>query len=184
MKFLESDNTELVFIDSDMGWKAEALYNLIRAEEEFIGAVYPCKNMWQFYGCHMLLDKNEKPVMNEKGYYGAWNVPTGLCKIKKSVFEKMMSEFPENYYYTEKGGKKEKQYNFFGKLAVNEVREFQNKFWGEDTSFCLKWKSIGGEMWVMPDCDVTHLGVQEVKGNFKEHIESGHAVKEFTSIGI
>jgi hypothetical protein len=42
-------------------------------------------------------------------------------------------------------------------------------WWGEDYAFCRRWNAIGGEIWVVPDLDLTHHSKTEAfPGNYHE----------------
>jgi hypothetical protein len=52
-EFLKSDFTHLMIIDSDETWNAEGFARLLRASLhgcEIVAGLYPCKNVWTFFG--------------------------------------------------------------------------------------------------------------------------------------
>ena len=157
-----------------MGWDFGAFTRIVTSDKDLVGAAYPCKNRWDFYGCALEEGPDGGAIKDEKGDLKAWTVPAGFCKIKKAVFLRLIEAYPDNYYTeTDAGGAERKIYNFYGKLGCNDVKEIQHRFWGEDTSLCLKWRKIGGEAWIVPDCHISHAGIKMNAGNFKEHIERG-----------
>jgi hypothetical protein len=96
------------------------------------------------------------PIVNNEGLIEAIGVPTGFMKIRKSVFTKLAEAYPDDWL--EENGKKE--FNFFGHLKEN------NMIFGEDMSFCRRWRSIGGKLWVEPRCNIGHWGVNVWGGNY------------------
>jgi len=179
--FLEGDYTDLIFIDSDMGWEVKDMVRLIQADEDVIGAAYPCKNSWDFYGCFLKLDAEKNPVKNANGNFVAWNVPTGFCKIKKAPLQRIMSDNPDDWYTGDSMDvKNTKIHSFFGKLGTNAVRGRQHRFWGEDTSFCLRLHALGIPVHVLPDCEISHMGVDVKVGNFSTHLDGPGIKKELS----
>jgi len=166
--FMESEHTHLIFIDSDMEWDIEGFTKLLAADVDVVGAGYPCKNTWDFYGVlpygQRLEDgKDDGHVeVNEQGLIRAWGVPTGFMKIKKEVFKKLAEKEPENYYMIQNKDDKEphKVFNFFGRIPPL----------GEDISFCRRWAGIGGDLWIEPRITLLHYGVKGWEGNYHEHL--------------
>jgi hypothetical protein len=158
--FMESDCTHLLFIDSDMEWSVEGLARLLAADVDVVGTGYPCKNLWDFYGCILHVDEKGVPQTNEKGLIKAWGMPTGFMLIKREVFQRLMEHEPENWYHGEDAMDKEaevvKMYNFFGRIVPL----------GEDISFCRRWVAAGGELWVEPRVTIVHYGIKGYMGNY------------------
>lgn len=161
-KFMDSDYTHLIFIDSDHKWDLEGFVNLLKADADVVGAGYPCKNKWDFFSCILEDSEDHRPVVNEQGLIKAWGVPTGFMKIRREVFVKLAEMMPENYYMTgdPDTGEQHKVFNFFGRMPPL----------GEDISFCRRWASIGGELWVEPRVTITHYGVKGWEGNYHEFL--------------
>ena len=42
----------------------------------------------------------------------------------------------------------------------------------EDYSFCRRWTGTGGKIWVVPDIDFVHTGINRWSGNYHEHLLS------------
>jgi hypothetical protein len=156
--FMGADYTHLLFIDSDMYWTLNGLTKLLASDADVVGAGYPCKNNWDFFGCIIYTNEDGTPQIDDKGLIKAWGVPTGFMKIKKEVFTKLAEAQPDNYYMatTDKDQPPEKFYNFFGRIPPL----------GEDISFCRRWAEIGGELRVQPNITITHYGVEGHQGNY------------------
>lgn len=161
--FLDSDRTDLLFIDSDMQWNIDGITRLIGHDVDIVGAGYPCKNSWDFFGCVLQGDDRTKPIVQENGLIRAWGVPTGFMKIKRRVFEKLIEVQPDNFYMTTypKDPIERKVYNFFGRRPPM----------GEDISFCRRWAEAGGDLWIEPNITLAHYGVQSWDGNFAKYLQ-------------
>lgn len=164
-RFLHSDATHLIFLDSDQGWSLEAIMRLIKADGDVVGGAYPSKNNWEHYSVCVYTDENGIPETNAEGLIRAQKVPTGFMKIKREVFERLKKAYPENWYW--EGGDTSslrKMYDYFGHLTLDHVKL------GEDISFCKRFEMIGGELWVEPRCDISHTGSKTWTGNYHKFL--------------
>lgn len=160
-KFMESEHTDMVFIDSDLGFPPEAFVNLISSPEELIAGAYPKKQHEPEFAVKLATGKDGRPVV-ENGALEGIGLPTGFMKIKRSVFEKLAEAHPELAY--EDPIYHKKTFNFFG----TGVRDGQ---WvGDDYGFCDLWRGIGGKCWVLPDVTFTHSGPMAFEGNLHNHL--------------
>lgn len=162
MRFLDSDFTHMMFIDSDESWSLEGFANVLKADVEIVGAGYPCKNKWDFYSCILNCHEDGRPIVNKDGLVSAWGVPTGFMKIHRKAFERVIKAMPDNFYETNDPdtGEVFKVYNFFGRIPPM----------GEDISFCRRFVASGGELWVEPRVDITHYGTIGHSGNYHQFL--------------
>jgi hypothetical protein len=169
--FLSSDFTHLIFIDSDLQWDITSLINLILADEEIVGATFRFKSDDVDYPCTIKTDNiNYKttdthagpPIVTDKGLISATRIPTGFMKIKRSVFEKLINLYPDNFYYSPYT--EEKTYDFFGRMLKN------HKKLGEDISFNQRCIDAGIKLFIEPRCTLTHWGTKGWKGNYHEYL--------------
>lgn len=166
-RFLLSDCTHLIFIDSDQGWSLESLMRLLKADVEVVGGAYPTKNAWEHYSVVVYTDDKGIPELNkDNGLIRAQKVPTGFMKIKREVFEKMKKAYPDNWYWEGSGSDSVRRiYSYFGHLTLDHVA------YGEDISFCKRWEAIGGELWVEPRCTISHVGTKTWTGNYDSYLK-------------
>ena len=170
--FLQSDYTDLLFYDSDMEVNAEGFANLISSQEEIVGGVYRRKNRWQSYTGDIFKNEDGTPVVNENGLIKARNLPTGLMKIKRTALEKMAQHYVNEFYYEQKvteDGEKLAPiiiHNFFGNIISYDHRTY----FGEDTSFCIRWREMGGDLWIEPRISIKHYGLKSYEGNFDKFL--------------
>ncbi len=167
-RFLKSDCSHLIFIDSDESWEPEGLYRLMKAEAPVVGAAYPVKNNWQHFGVAIHTEGDAAlPKVNAEGLIYAQKVPTGFMKIAREVFEKIRAAEPENWYWEpDEYGAPSKRFNYFGHILENHT------VYGEDISFCKRWERLGGELFVEPRITIEHYGTQGWKGNYDVFLRS------------
>ncbi len=164
-KFLESDCTDLLFIDSDMTWNLEAIGMMLIPPQEVVGAVYPMKNQWGHYAVGLNTDENGSPIVDPlTGLLSAEWVMAGFLRIKRSCLEKMAGAYKDLAYQDPNADPVNpgRIYTPFFELKLGKG--------GEDMTFCRRWKAIGGEVWVEPRITFGHFGIQEWTGNYHEFL--------------
>ena len=159
--FLESDFTHLLFIDSDLYDIKEPMLDLLCADTpKLCGAVYRKKQLKEAYNIN-LCKSIEETIKEQKGaFIEVKHIPTGLMIIEKSVFYQMILAYPERKYLC---GDKIK-YNFFDAGVLHD------RYLSEDYYFCELYRAIGGKVYAVLDSDLTHHGVLNYKGNFKNYL--------------
>ena len=150
-EFLNSDCTELVFIDADVSWEPEHLVALCRYGRDLVGGVYPYRRDTGMDGM---------PVRNKKGCYipdadGLLEVdglPTGFMRIKRRVLERM----------AQVSGKFTKDGN--GPIPLIFERDVYNGGRrGGDIGFCMKWQEMGGRLYAAANLRLGHCGKHVIK---------------------
>ena len=161
-RFLDSGADVLVFIDSDMVWEPETLQKLIEAPFDVSIANYRKRS-------------NEvawlaEPVMKDGVYLGQvlggeyWlqvsRAGTGLMAIKRDTATGMIAKYPELSY--EDGGEQIPcLFNF-------EVRD--GRYHGEDYNFCRLLEDIGGQIFMLVNVYIGHVGTTVYGGNYHEYL--------------
>ncbi len=172
--FMDTDATDLFFIDADVGFDPEGVIKLLEFPEEIVAGIYPLKRDLLSFPVQ-IKTKDGVPVGkvlsgNEEFLIEADYLPTGFMRIKRTVIEQMQEAYPELYYEgnfvdvsatTQKSG-----YDLF-----NMGVPIDGKTWTtEDYAFCERWRKIGGKLWVYPKLDFEHVGSKSFKGNYQEFL--------------
>jgi hypothetical protein len=137
--FLDSDCTDLMFIDDDMGWDVGGLLRMLCLDADVVGAICPrrCDPLeWNVNLLSVDGKRIEQDGMLECAYVG-----TGVMRIRRRVIEQMERCFDTAY----ENGRKI----------------------GEDAWFCREWRRLGGQVWAYPDITITHTGLKEWRGNYR-----------------
>jgi len=160
--FLSTECSDLIFIDQDIGFDDDALLKLIKHDKEIVIGAYRYKHDTEEYPTILEFDPITKNCLDEMtGLVSVKSGATGFMRIQRKVFEKMIS-----HYQMEKHSD---LYSFFdtGVLFWNDG---DSQWYGEDTAFCKRWKALGGEIWLVPDINVTHIGTKKFTGNYHQYL--------------
>jgi hypothetical protein len=158
--FLNTDATDLFFIDADVGWDYKAVKRFLDYDEEIVAGLVPKRKEPTFYHDNALTGE-----IKDNCLIASLEAPTAFMRIKRSVFEKLDKAYPEYAdYYTLDCGRAYWQTGFT-KNPDNDKYDFR----GEDIFFCRQWIALGEKIWIDPQVDFTHRGSKEWKGNFIEY---------------
>lgn len=191
--FLENKEwTHLFWIDSDIGFEPDAAFRLLMSDYDVVAGVYPLKqeewpkdglpekmtqesfrNHYQKYpiNASVTLGTNQIDInVNEHGFIEISEVPTGFMVIKRSVFEKMIAEYPELAYVSDSHGFENKglHYRFFDVMVHPESKRYLS----EDYGFCYLWEKIGGKIYIDARSKLTHQGTKVFEGDLANSIKS------------
>jgi hypothetical protein len=139
---LEAKCTHLLFVDSDMYFKEDALTKLLEQDKDVIGANYNQRQI-PLVSTVKIEDKDGN-FMNCRGDeiptvpFKCGALGTGFLLINMKVFEKM--EKPWFYFNTKPG-----------ELVGNNIH-------GEDIWFCKQARKAGFEVWCDPTLFMGHCG--------------------------
>lgn len=160
-QFLESDYTDLFFIDSDVGFPPDTLTKLASYPVDIVGAIYPHRAEPLTFPVRYLSNVTELRGGTEPGTEQILEVeglPAGCMRISRKALETIIEKFPgnENYYYDMTG---QKTYSFF------RFSSERGEFLGEDWHFCRTARDAGIKIWCDPEIDMTHTGTKVFRGN-------------------
>jgi hypothetical protein len=159
--FLESDATDLMFVDADINFDPQDIFRLLAWVSEpniGIAAGIPCaRKIEKTY--IVKLDEDEKGVtMNGMGLVRAQRVATAFMMIKREVIETLVKDNPEWHYWDDKTQR-----------TLSAVFDFAVKdksYVGEDYLFCDRARTAGFQVWVDPTIKLGHMGTIEYEGDF------------------
>lgn len=155
--FLASDATDLLFLDSDVGFSFETILKICNSTRPLVGAVYPKKT-----------DDIEFPVdflpgrhpLEDDGTIEVSMFPTGMMRINRAVFDILK---PTVKQFKSRG----KDMHAYFKCDIRE------SYYGEDIEFCRIWREAGGKLYVFPNETLSHTGPRAWIGNLQNAIRGG-----------
>ena len=171
--FLEDEeNTHLLFIDSDIIFEPEDVYQLIKADKDVIAGMYPKKYIvWERLKKDPNAERVDFPIggeikITDDEFIESSYLPTGFLMIKREAILKLIADHPELKYKNDIDGygTGDNFYNLFNAGIRNGIYE------SEDWGFCSLWKESGGQVLVHPNINLKHVGWHEYSGNLINYI--------------
>jgi len=160
--FLAGDWTDLIFIDTDMGWDPNAVVRLLASDKDVIAAVGRRKCEEVSWCCNLPAGPLRQDDM------GALEVPragTGLMKITRDALEQIIAARPDLKGPGDDNmspGERANYHHFF---------RFGDDDSGEDYVFCDLFRSVGGEVWIDPEIWLSHTGEKAYAGKFADALK-------------
>ena len=182
--FLKSGCTHLLFIDSDIKFRATDIMAMLEADKDIICGIYPKKEInWDSVKKAMdsgvpqnqLKSYTGSFVVNLVDYQGEVTVPvgqpveifnggTGFMMIKREVFEQLSDKVPS--YFNDVNdlngqvGMREEIKEYF----TTSIEPETGRLLSEDYHFCYIWRKAGGKVYAAPWCQLSHIGTYAFEG--------------------
>jgi hypothetical protein len=188
--FLDSDATDLIFIDADIKFDTEDILGLLQLEEPIIGGVYPRKQMdW-----HRIAEAAKQGIAPDQlAYYGFipvmnWSAPgeyslnaliearhlgTGCLRIRRHVIESMIKKLGDyitfDYSTDESQFQGRTGYDLFptGPDIRYPLGSGGRQYLSEDWSFCELARQCGFKLYAAPWIHLTHSGNMDYCGSLE-----------------
>lgn len=191
-RFLADETlTHLFWIDSDVGFRPEAVCRLLLSDKDVCAAVYPMKRLdWPDGGLPRTMTQEAfqtryaefpfNPIdhgtpigetVDADGFIEVAGAPNGFMCIKRSVFTAMMERYPtlksapEGHPDPSQG---RPLWLFFDCMVEPDT----GRYLSEDYAFCRRWRDTGGKIWVDADTTLQHLGQVNFSGNLFETLRA------------
>jgi hypothetical protein len=191
--FMDGDYTHLLFIDADIAFNPESVIRMIEFNKDVVTGVYPRKTIdWikvkkrlkenpemsedELLAASLQYNlnvKNPDRIEMQKGFIEVMDGATGFMLIKRNVFERMATAYPElkfipdqhinqshdkefDYHQTSNWN-----YTFFDTTIEPETKRYLS----EDYAFCRLWQNMGGKIYADIMSGMTHYGNYAFRGN-------------------
>lgn len=148
--FLESDCTELVFLDADVSWEPEVLVALCRIDRDLVGGIYPYRRESEEET--MPVRHLPQITVDADGLIEVEGLPTGFMRIKRRVIETMAATAK---HFLKDHGKPHP--------VLFERDYFGGGRRGGDIHFCMIWREMGGKVFAAPELRLGHAGSMVLK---------------------
>lgn len=157
-QFLNSEATDLVFVDADVAWDGDELCQLVEYPVDLVAGCYPSRCEPLRYTVRWINERQDLIADPETGLLEVEGLPTGFMRISRACAEKMVAGYPQ-YECDEPLLPNGKYTAMFAFEMANRVE------WSEDFVFCNRWRAIGGQVWLAPDMTLHHIGKKQFTGN-------------------
>lgn len=169
--FLQSDFTDLLFIDDDMEFAAADIVRLLASDKPVIGGVGRMRvakpntdpGVWCWRPIH---DRAGNLVVDDMGAIEVRGFGAAFMLINRGVFAKMVEAHPE---WKRKGmadWPQDLRNHYFEFFPANEHDDYGEL--SEDYGFCHRWRQMGGTVWADPTIRLGHVGAFNYAGSVSE----------------
>src|SRR5262245_7349194 len=175
-QFLQSECTDLFFLDADLGWHPNNVIKLLKLPGDIVAGIYPHKSDKETFPLHPFEGETHP---TEYGLLPMPKVATGFMRLRRAVVETL--------YEREKA--KERlmwldgdhaglnrlpvaricERGFVRELGLDHLSRTEASQSG-DYVLCLKARSLGFNVFAFPDMHFNHCGEKVWSGHFGNHM--------------
>jgi len=161
-KMMTNDKaTHFMFIDADIRFQPESIFQMLAYDKDVIGGLYPKKSIPSNYVINLL------PQTKIQGdIFTVDTMGTGFLIYKRSVYERLIAAHPETKYVDDVG--LGKQYEPMMYAIFDTAIDEKGHYLSEDWLFCRRWQAIGGEIWAHSKTLLNHIGHYEYLGDLNK----------------
>ena len=156
-RFLKTQATDLLFIDADVGFDAQGVIDLCRAEPPIVMGLYRMKTDDKVRFPALMNDPVIRHPSNPeliKLQYG----PAGFMRLRREVFTAMREKWPDQYYVNAGA---EPVFDYF------PAGRFGNHFIGEDINFCQRAMLCGFDIYAHQGIKLKHSGEKTFESDWR-----------------
>jgi len=188
--FLESDCTDLLFIDADIKFETEDIFTLLALEEPIVGGVYPRKQLdWgriskaakagvpaeqlPYYGFIGVMNWQAEGDYSLDELIEVRHLGTGCLRIRRHVIEDMILQLGDaitfDYSSEQEAFKGKVGYDLFptGPDIRYPLGSGGRQYMSEDWAFCELARSCGFKLFAAPWIQLTHSGNMDYMGSLQ-----------------
>ena len=164
-KFLASEATDLVFVDSDVCWEAGALVKLVDRPVDFVAGIYPQRRDPPAYCVQWITERAELRADPETGLLEVAGVPAGFMRMSRSMLRGMVEAYPNTLFHCD-DAPDARAWALFDPYRIGKLKM------GEDYSFCRRFRDIGGKVWIDPEIRMGHVGNKTFPGHLGDWLRA------------
>ena len=188
---LNTKATHMMFIDADIKFDPRSIVRMLVADQDVVVGAYPLKTLNcesvveksrnsdltaqdAAKEASMYVINVHKPdqemvgkqvdVQIVNGLLEVYDAGTGFMLMKRHVLEKMIENYPDTMYYSDKDmtedSEKRKRYALFDTMIDSDKR-----YLSEDYTFCRRWQELGGKIYLDVNTHLSHIGTYTFVGN-------------------
>lgn len=149
---LDAKADVIVYLDYDLSWDAQDLLTLLETEGDCVSGTYRPKIDDEQYMGQLEVDPvTFQPIGRKDGALFSKLIPAGFLKLTKEAIDTFMVAYPELCY----GPMYHLSIDLFNHGVNNRV------WWGEDYSFARRFRDKCGQIWTIPNLNLTHWDKQK-----------------------
>lgn len=160
--------THYMFIDADIRFQPESIFQMLSYEKEVIAGLYPKKAIPSNYVINLL------PQTKIQGdVFTVDTAGTGFLIFRRDVYDRLIAAHPQSKYVDDVGLGKQYEPNMYA-IFDTEIDD-KGHYLSEDWLFCRRWQAIGGEIWAHSKTLLNHIGHYEYQGDLSKMPDFGGA---------
>lgn len=162
-QFMESDCTEMLFVDADVNFKVKDVLRIMAlgSDKDVVCGAYPRRADDKMFFTDIWFNEHGGIELTD-GLLRVERVGTGFMFIRRHVIQTLMDKHPEWKYYVEVEEKD--HYSLF------DFQSTAKGYIGEDYLFCDRVRAEGFKIYIDPDINLGHFGQTEFKGHFGKQV--------------
>jgi len=157
----EEGSTHLVFIDSDIEWQPDDLLRLLRHDVDIAVGLYAYRSESRDGSpayCAPVRSPDGGIVRKPRtGLVEVYAAGAGFLAIRREALTRIMAAYPDDKIKNPTAGLPASAalwaFNFFP-VTMNQ----EGKLMSEDVSFFMRWRNLGGKVWLDPTIKLKHHG--------------------------
>ena len=178
-------STHMLFVDSDMGFSPELVFEMLAFGEPMVGALYTRKCLpvqWAASGL------GEDHTERRGNFMKVAGLGMGCFLIRRDAIDLMLQKMPElsdtrMRYHAAKdiltSGRIIRAFDGFDNPDDRSAGRLS-----EDLAFCCRWRQCGGDVWAAIGHEVEHVGAYSYKANYLEMMAEKEANGEVVSADV
>lgn len=153
--------THYMFIDADIRFQPEAIFQMIASDKDIIGGLYPKKSIPINYAVNLMRETNIEGQL-----FTVDTLATGFLMFKRDVHEKLIAAHPETKYVDDVGLGKQYEPNMYA--IFDCYIDEKGHYLSEDWAFCRRAQKLGYTMWAHGGVLLNHCGTYEFPGDLSK----------------
>lgn len=178
----KTDATHLLFVDADMGFEPQLVFDMIEFDKPVLGAIYPKREIKldqlaklasngepaqrAIANAHDFVVRRPKRGAAHNGFIEVEGCGTGVFLIQRPCIDVMVKRIPE---IIDTGPSRKLAERFDRLIRPFDFMTVDGLRLSEDYSFCYRWRHFcGGQVWANIVSDITHIGMHRFKARYSD----------------
>jgi hypothetical protein len=153
-RFMESDCTHLLMIDSDLIFSNDHIHRIASHSEDVIGGFYPKKKEGNI---QLVCNSADGAEVREDGLIPVKYIGSGFIWVARRVFEAMIERHREDIEFHPDEQEKRTEWDFWP-IGVYKYPDGTKRYLSEDWYFCQRALDLGFKVWGDTNIVLKHSG--------------------------
>lgn len=155
-EFLESDCSDLLFLDCDLIFRPDQIARLMHWDEDIVAGFYARKRADKLMWVANRFPDTEEMQADSRGLVQVRYAGTGFMRVRRNVFDRMLAEYGSQIEYKPDSGPRDKEWDFW-KVGIYRGDGFP-RYLSEDWYFCQLANDLGYKVMMDTGIMAKHIG--------------------------